>query len=360
MTGTSLKSEVQVVPNNDFQFELRKDWPEYNLRTDNVFFKGVPTNMQAITYQGNFIAFRSKDYYVFPHEDIFVTLDPVMDAINGKPMTEHISKEHRISMHYGQNKKIDVEADWKKTNGRSVNHGSKIRTAYVFEGEKFDVTGYGDIVQFGANLTNAIDGQGSLSISPFSYRQVCKNGMMHLSTVTNISENIIKNLLTKKEGLDQVEAINTHVRNIMETSKSFDDLISKIKNERMSHLTKIPLEWITSRVYLIKESVTVFKQKYRQMTELLVSQKQAELIAKKMPKRLVDGLEWMQVKDIDEEIKTQTGMQHVVRKEVTIKSPTKQWTAFNDITHDLTHIERAFTSKANSYKDLDKILVLAQ
>jgi len=356
MESTTARSNVVQT---DFSYTPRKIWSDYGLETYDEFYKGLPTNMQTIIYKGRFIAHRSKDYYVFPHEDIFVTIDPVMAMLKGEPISEHIRNEHRLELVYGQNRKVVAETNWNNFGGKHVNQGARIRATYLFKDERFDVSGNGDFVTFGATFGNGIDGGMSLQISPFSLRETCTNGMQHAATVVEISEGIMAKMRTKEslETMNQ-SIIKDHVSRIMEESKSFDDLIAKVKKERMSHLTKIPFEWITSRVFLIKESVSMFRARYREMTELLISQHQAELIAKEMPKRLVEKLEWMQVKDEFEEIKDKDGNVKKVLKQVVKLDPTKQWKGFNDMTENLTHVERAFQSKTDNYRKLDKILVL--
>ena len=358
----SIGNKLEQLPSGSsiqgFEFKPRQSWDGYNLHTNNVFFQGADTGMQAIVYKGNFVAFRSKHYHVFPHEDIFVTLDPVMAALNGEPLTEKINVESRLSMVYGNNKRITVEADWKKEGGKKIIYGTKVRSEFIFKDEKFDVTGDGDFVQFGATIGNDISGQGSLYISPYSWRQTCKNGMMHLSSVVEISEKIIKDLMLKKENLADVAGISAQIESIMESSKSFDELARKIKKERMSHVTKIPVEWISNRVHLLKESAKLFRERYREMTEMIVSQEQAELIAKNMPKRLTETLDWMEVKEEETDVKTANGMQKAMQRIVTMKTVPTQWKAFNDITENLTHVERAFDSRTKHYRQLDQILVV--
>lgn len=358
----SIGNKLDTLPSGSsiqgFEFKPRQSWDGYNLHTNNVFFQGADTGMQAIVYKGNFVAFRSRHYHVFPHEDIFVTLDPVMAALNGEPLTEKINVESRLSMVYGNNKRITVEADWKKEGGKKIIYGTKVRSEFIFKDEKFDVTGDGDFVQFGATIGNDISGQGSLYISPYSWRQTCKNGMMHLSSVVEISEKIIKDLMLKKENLADVAGISAQIESIMESSKSFDELARKIKKERMSHVTKIPVEWISNRVHLLKESAKLFRERYREMTEMIVSQEQAELIAKNMPKRLTETLDWMEVKEEETDVKTANGMQKAMQRIVTMKTVPTQWKAFNDITENLTHVERAFDSRTKHYRQLDQILVV--
>lgn len=342
-----------------FTFKPKQDWHEYDLHTYHVMHENRPTDLQAIVYKGNFITFRHKNYFVFPHETIFETLDPVLDYMNGQPLSEHIAKQDHFELVYGNNRRVTVEADYRVHNGKHVVRGTTIRSTYLLDTGKFDVTGDGDIVRFGATLGNSIDGTGSLYISPFSERQVCSNGMMHLATVAQISEGVIANMLKKREGLDQLAQIQSHIQTIVEESKNIDDVFTRIKKERMSHMTRIPVEWITSRLYLIKESITSFKTRYRQMTEMIVSAEQAEKIDLNLPVRLVDKLDWLEVKKVDKEIKHRDGSVSIVKvPEIKMTHEVSQWKAFNDITEDLTHTARAFDSRTKHYKTVDEILVL--
>lgn len=340
--------------NIGFSYQSLQDWKDYDLQTHAVSFQGVPTSLQAIIYKGQFIAFRSKNYKVFPHEDIFATLDPIMGELGMKNEARHLNKSNTFSLAYGKNKAAKVEASATFFNGKKVYNGSKLTASYTF-GNKFDVTGDGDYVNFGATISNALDGTMSLRISPFSLRQVCSNGMMHNATVVEIAESILQKMRNKNEASTN-ELITEHVSKIMDEAKSFDDLIGKLKQERMSHVTKIPVEWITSRVYLIKESVTLFKQRYREMTKLYMTQKKAEEIAAIMPKRLLDSLEWLDIKK--QEVDTPNGPQ--VQQIVSLKGKPTQWKAFNDMTENLTHTERAFNAKTWSYRQVDKILVMSK
>jgi hypothetical protein len=353
------QTTIQPMPSDvGFEYRPKEQWSDYDLQTYSVFFRGNPTNMQAIVYKGNFVVFRSKDYYVFPHEDIFATLHPVMEQLGMRNLSAHIPEHRRFTLAYGQNQKAEVESSYKVFNGKKIYTGAQLRATYEFKDEKFDVTGHGDIVQFGATIENTLDGTMSMRISPYSYRQVCSNGAMHLATVAEISQKILQNLRNKFANVDG-SLIRQQMDTIMQESRSFDDLVSRIKKERMTHLTKIPVEWITSRIYLIKESVTGFKQRYREMTDLLVTQQQAELIAERMPKRLVDSLEWLDVKKEKVDVKTAEGTKTKMETEIRITGKPTQWKAFNDITENLTHVERAFHSKSYAYKQLDAILVNA-
>jgi len=352
-------TEAQQFEANGFLYTARQNWKEYDLQTYDQFYAGRATDLQAVIYKGNFIAFRNKNFHVFPHEDLFKVIDPVMKELCGVIQDQSFRNHTQpFSFVYGENKKALVEANYKFFEGKKYYLASQVRANYVFENEKFDVTGYGDIIKFGVNVANGIDGGLSMQISPYTYRQVCQNGMLHASSMVQIHESIIQNLM-KKTTFQDLTVVNAEIKTAFEETKSFDDLLSRIKKERMSHMTEIPLAWIKSRLYLIKESTQLFKQRYRRMTELFMNIQQAEQIAKTMPKRLVDKLEWLEVKTSDIEEKTATGVKVKKQHEVKLKEKVSQWRAFNDITEDLTHTQRAFESRTNAYRNLDKIMVVA-
>ncbi len=353
----SLTNPISEGYNFGFTFQDHESWEDYDLHTKSVILDGKPTGQQAIVYKGNFISFRSKNYKVFPHEDLFATIDPIMEELGAEPHNRNTKDS--FTMVYGKNKQANIEANHKTFNGKKYYIGSQVRANYTFKDEKFDVTGDGDIVEFGTTIENAIDGSMSMKIMPYSLRQVCSNGMMHRSSVVSISESIIANLL-KKHGDLNSERLKAQMDSIMETSKSFDDLMHRVKSDRMTHLTKIPKEWITSRIYLMKESAQMFKERYRQMTEMIVTQEQAEAIARRLPVKIVDNLDWLDVKSHKVDTVINGEKQVVNHKDVTLKNIT-QWNAFNDITEPLTHdTGRAFYPKSEAYNALDRILVVAQ
>lgn len=364
------RAEKDFVPK--FVEKMRQSWAEYNLHSKDMYFttaegSRVPTEYQGIFYRGKFIAFRHKNYHVYPHEQVFQTCDPVLKEL-GLVMKNPPKEQSGFSMAYGKEQFAKVESNFKNvTDEKSgkrvrVQIAGQIRATYVFDGrdEKFDVTGDGkNVVQFGVELENGIDGHMALRMSPYSFRQVCENGMMHKASVMEISESIMQNLRNENKDVFSSEKIMQQVGEIMQGAKTFDEIAHKIKNERMTHLQSYPTNWIRARLYLINEQKDLFKQRYREMTELITSQRQAELLVKTMPKRMIDELDWLEVKEreVDETINGQVVSKTV--KDVIIPKPTTQWDAFNSITFDLTHKARAFQSRSTHYGNLDKILVRA-
>lgn len=358
------RKEKSFIPILSQEINKQNSYPEYNLFTKKLSYitesgKKSYIDYNAIFYRGHHIAFRHKNFYPYPHEQILETIDPQLEElglINRIPAKEQSS----FRMAYGKNKYADVESNFKSVDGVKLQIGSQIRANYTFKAQedKFDVTGNGDFVIFGATIENGIDGHLSLRIIPFSEREVCTNGMTHQASAMEISENIVQKLRNKNADVNfEKDLALKGLQEIMEKSKNFDDLSHAIKNERQTHLKKFPTAWVRSRIYLVKESANDFKESYRKMTDMIITQKQAEQLAKVMPKRMLDNLEWMNVR---EEIVEERINGEMVQKEKTIVNlvpNTNQWNAFNDMTFDLTHNARAFASRTKHYHSLDTILV---
>lgn len=344
--------QIQQLSNSLFDYRIKDNWSDYDLQTYTQYYDQKPTNLQAVTYKGNFIAFRNINYHVFPHEDLFATIHPVMEKLGGviqKTRNENAS----FSFVYGKNQKADIEANHKYFNGKKYYLASQVRANYTFADERFDVTGSGDIVNFGVSVANAIDGTMSLSISPYSFRQTCSNGALHVASAVMIGEHAVQRLMKQNNIAEPNVVLQNAIESAGEVAKSYDDLVARLKKERMTHMTEIPLTWITNRLYLIKEATDLFKEKYRNMTKLFVTQRQAEEIARTLPKRLVDELEWMHVQNITQDINGKQVETQVVK----LDNHVSRWGAFNDITENLTHVQRAFASRTKAYHALDAILV---
>ena len=372
------RKEKSFVPKLNQEIIPSLSYPEYNLFTKRLSYmsesgKRTDLDYNAIFYRGHHIAFRHKNFYPYPHEQVLQTIDPQLEElglINRRPSKE----QSTFRMAYGKNKYADVESNFKSVGGVRVPVSGQVRANYVFKAQedKFDVTGNGDFVIFGATLENGIDGHLSLRIIPFSEREVCTNGMTHQASAIEISENIVSRLRNSNADIDfEKDLAMKGLKEIMEKSKNFDDLTHAIKNERQVHLKKFPTAWVRSRMYLVKESANDFKESYRKMTDMIITQKQAEQLARAMPKRMLDKLgqsdadkpsrkkigKWMDVKTetVEERINGE-----MVQKEKTIVNlvpNTNQWDAFNDMTWDLTHNGRAFASRSKHYHSLDTILV---
>jgi hypothetical protein len=301
--------------NGNVTLTPRDDFSEFGIRTDNLSFNGLPTKYQTINKNGELVAIMTKVYKVMPNEQVKTEVESLIDRIGAKPFVPAKSKY-----------------DWCETDDKGASFNGPLRTqmslSYLFP-EKFDITGEGDHVRTGFNVINSEDGTYGLGISPFVLRNSCDNRMYHLSHENILGERVrgIVNLKNKAEVSANIRTARGELR--------------KLKTSRR-HSKNLDLEYIYDVVGNIKQFSTKVIDRYREMYELKVNQVMADKLAKAMPKRVTDGLNWMN-------INKKSGA-------VTLKD-VGQWDAFNDITESLTYGKAGFAPTLKNYKALDKIMV---
>jgi len=316
---------------NNLIEEPRKEWTDYGLRTTNILNSDrSSTPYQAIHYRGRLISIVGKHYYVFPHEDVLKVVEPIARSVEATRSNN--PKGLQFGQVYGRPNKEKEEHVMLDPLGRSM------RADFVF-GDKVDVTGRGEFVSYGFSVGNGIGNNVSFSVAPFTQNHVCDNRMYHMASQRNIVAERLSTVILEKS-----EVIEAQLKQIVKAREELMD----IGKERIFHTKKLPLEWITEKILAVKKAKDVVMTRYKEMVTLKILEQQAQAIAKRMPKRLVDRLEWMKVETDGDKIKVK------ITKEVT------QWKAFNDITQHLTYGKRAFQSTMEQYKQLDQILVRAR
>jgi hypothetical protein len=313
------------------------------LATHNVFHKSLQLPYQAIFYKGEFVRFAGQHYYVFPHEDVLEQVLPILSHFGEVEFPTGQRTNHDLTLVHGKKTKVSVEANTTRYGG--IVRATQVRVNFTWD--KFD-PGDGKQVDFGGSIVNSIDGTLAFSIMPYSYRQWCENGMVHAESVREISANVIKAIVKEPSELLK-EQIQRVTKQTEEVATSFEDL----KKLRIIHNRKFPIETIANYLSAIKGSIDSLKERYREMTEMVISDKQAKLIAQRMPTKLTDKLDWLEVSEVRDN-KTDKLIGHTGK----LLDVIGQYKGFNDITYELSHnTDRAFLSSQYSYGQLDKILV---
>ena len=334
---------IATWPKTPFTYVARKAWPQYELETRDVVSRGQQTKYQAIFSKGEFLRFAGNKYFLYPHQDIFNKIDPIMAKYGATSPVR--TKRSNMTMVFGQNKKAWVEANRMKRDGSESIVASQIRVNYVWD--KFD-PGDNKMVQFGVSWANGIDGDLAFSITPYSHRQWCDNGMMHLASVSEISQELVGNLVKIKSDM-----IDGHIAKLTTESKDFDEAMSGLKKLRIIHKKKLPVEVIAQHIKGMKYSIDSLKQRYREMLELQVSAEQAQKLAQRMPTTMTKEFNWLEVENVRDKKTDQ-----IIGRTGKLKGKPSQWKAFNDITNELSHnTARTFGRTATMYQRLDKILV---
>lgn len=300
---------------------LSKKWDNTDLRTHDVFWNGEPTGKQAIVYNDKLITFRSVGYHVFAHEDVLAIVDRIATALKLKLQTDG-STNHTLKVN---GKDYQVTAD------KNI---ARVTAKYTFS--DFDVTG-NDRVKFGVSILTNIDGSGSLKICPYSFRQVCSNGMLHAASFLQISEALTQKIVKSTEKLDN------YITDLEAISLDTDRLVEKLTKLGFRHKEELPANWIAARLLQIVENAKTLEQKYKQLVDAELNAKTAAELIKKIPVKVLKNLSWIEKQD----------------KEYRYATTVTKWQALNDITYQLTHQSRAYTANLNAYKAVDEILVRA-
>lgn len=311
--------EIGSIPTNSnlLQTSSRDEFPEYGIKTENVFFNNIPTKYQAITKHGKFVTIMTKSYYVMPNGQIKKTMENILPKVGAKPYVPANTK-------YGWHESGDKD-------GAIYNSSlqTQMTLSYLFP-EKFDITGAGDFVETGFSVINSEDGTFGLTVSPFVLRNSCDNRMFHLA----------------HEKIVGYETGKTVQRNDLLVQGQQNVTLARAELDTLSlsrrHSKSLNLDYIVDVVANIKTFSQKVIDRYQQMYQLKVNQATAEALAKAMPKRVLDDCKWI-------DVAAKTG-------KVTVKDVT-QWDAFNDITKSLTYGKSVLSATLSTYKQLDRILV---
>ncbi len=330
-------------PHLDLSYQPRKTWDKHDLATFNVFHKSTQLPYQAIFYKGEFVRFAGQHYYVFPHEDVLEQVLPVLSHFGEVEFPTGSRTNHDLTLVHGKKTKVSVEAN-------TTRYGGLVRATQVrvnFTWDKFD-PGDGKPVDFGGSIVNSIDGTLAFSIMPYSYRQFCDNGMVHAESIREISAHVISAIVKEKTPL-----IEAQIQRVQKQTQELSTDFETLKKLRIIHNRKFPIETIANYLSAIKGSIDSLKERYREMNEMVISNKQAQLIGQKMPVNLVKKLGWVEAEEVRDK-KTDKLLGHIGK----LLNPVQQYEAFNDITYELSHnTDRAFLSSQYSYGQLDRILV---
>ena len=330
--------ETQIPKTDLISTDLRKEWTNIpSLKTYNVSVLGKETNIQAILYNDKFVNFMSKWYHVLPNEEVIETADLIADQLEFKKFVP--TKYHKDSWFTSDKGHVIGNPD--KT---------QITATYTF-GNKVDVTGRGDFVEYGVAVRNSIDGKGgAFSVSPFTIRQACDNLAFHLAfdqtlhsglKEAKIGQGYYKSLVKLQES----EVLKKQLGDIQEARKTWQE--TKFKK---SHFAGLDLKYVTNAVLTVKEQAESILQKYKEMVSLKITQAQIESLKNKLPVTVT--------KYADTQVKDSVISYNSKKKELKVDKDATVWQVFNNYTEALSYGQkRNYTTTLETYKILDQILV---
>jgi hypothetical protein len=319
------KAELERLRTSSYGTETRREWNDdgYGNLKEKIILNpdGSHTNQLAIEKYNRVVNFMTTSYWVVPNFDILRVVTPILEksGIGAKPFTPSNEDSSFRWMNSNRNTGYDP-------------NGTEMVSSYVF-GEKFDITGNKDFVQCGFTIRNSESGKGAFSISPFTHRNSCDNRMYHLASERVLGAGVLVQLAPD-------EAMCIQKDRIMAEKERFGEIIRGFKK---SHTKTINLKLIERAILTVKLGGEQVINRYKEMYQMKILKAQAEAIAKKMPQFITKNLDWLTIKE-------KTG-------EVSYKSDTSQWDAFNDLTRLLTHEGKNFIPTLNQFKKVDEILV---
>ena len=331
----------QEVAQQGFSTTLYKDWDEYGVQQHDVHLNGLPTGKRHIVYKNQFVNTCSKQYVLLPNEEVVNTVEKIM-------------KEHP---EYGLVPDMSVNngAKWHNQNGNMISSkktsvfpaGTSMFTRYVLD-EEFDPAGDGRAIKMGISIGNSIDLSRGFSIMPYHFRGYCTNSMFHVATQqvladgnTELVGNVSENTAPSKIAQSNISAGEDFVR------KDAKEFAKKVRNVR--HTKRLTDGLINENIVRILSSLDVLKQRYRELSDIKMTQFHAQRIADTMPKTSLAKLDFMDVKE-----KTRENGTTYFEAELT-KESTTQWEGFNQLTDYLSHGNLGFNSTMNHYREVDRI-----
>lgn len=327
------------------EMKPRKQWKEYGILSKDLWVNGESTDQQVITYKNKYVTVASNLYRILPNEDVIKIGDKVAKLQKASFWTpEHIGG--RGSRNWFRN---DMFGTHVMTNPK----GTQMVANYMFP-EKVDVTGGKDFVQFGFMLRNGIDKKTAFTVSPMTVRMACDNIMYHVA-----SSRLLKGLEEREgayQGLEKLESnpvLQKQHKKITQAKAEFNTL-----GVRKLHFRTLTLDFVQEAVERIKAGSDLILKRYQQMVDMKMSQKQAELLAKNLPKALLKDIPYVHVDHDD--IQNVDRVSILERPNETtgkLEEPT-QWNVFNDVTNSLTFAQRrAFNANLGAYHVLDRVIV---
>lgn len=319
-----METELERLRTNSYGTQVRREWNEagYGDLKEKILLNpdGSRTNQLAIEKHGRVVNVMTQAYFVVPNFQVQEIIDKLLDhkAIGAKKFQPSKKKHAKWLQTEVSNMFTDVT-------------DTEMVSSYVFP-EIFDITGKGDHVQCGFNVRNSESGSCAFSISPFTHRDSCDNRMFHLA-----NEKILGYGVTISVGVDDV--LKEAKKKIQQAKQDYSEIIRGFKKP---HTKSLKVDLIENALISVRLGAQNVINRYKEMYDLKIRKVQAEQLAKRMPKFVLDDLSWLKVNK---------------KNEVTFDKDVTEWDAFNDITKLLTHEGRSFRPTLNQYRHLDKILV---
>lgn len=304
--------ETIVQDESGISENLRQEWKQYDIKSVNLTYNGLPTQRQLIVRNGEPIEIFTDRYQLLPNQEMLQIADKMATVFKAKPA--HLAPQDWFYM------KPKDHVIYNK------NH-TQCAAIYLFDA-KYEVV-KDDFVKLGFVCRNSIDGTTAFSVAAFDFRTICQNMMMHIA-----SAQMFQNTQGDYLGLAdaQLEKIRDH------QTQTIAAIVKK-------HTQKLQPEFVQASFQTVIERAKDILKHYKDMTKLKMTQKKAQRILDVMPTSVSTSLNWLEDnydKDKWKIKKVPTGL--------------TDWEAFNSITETLTKGKKlSFKSTLKYMKKTDQI-----
>jgi hypothetical protein len=324
-TFDDLERELARIKASSYQTETRREWLDsgYGNLKEKIILNpdGSRSNQLAIEKHGRVVNVMTSMYWVVPNRDILEVVKPILSdhTVNATPLKPSNTK-------FSWANRADYIAEDKI--------GTEMFASFLFEDLTFDITGNNDMVKVGFSVRNSESGKGAFSISPFTWRNSCDNRMYHLA-----NERILG-----RSGIEILQATPDLVAKKEQIKKAKEQYSEVLRGFKKPHTKSIKIDLIKEAIQSVRLGAEQVVNRYKEMYRLKVQKVQAQQIARRMPKFVLDELSWL-------EISKKGKILESYDKDIS------QWDALNDITKVLTHKGKSFAPTMRQFKTIDEILV---
>lgn len=308
-----MTSTITYIPQTiSLEGKLRDSWENYSLASYDLYRDGIKlkNESQAVVFHGKHIRSFSDRYQLFPNEDAIILANKIASKIHDselgalKPFESHGVQSGNPYQSCGLTKDPTMPNVYWNQNSTVVN------TLYEFE-KPFNPDGKD--VFLGVGMGNSINGFSPFNAFSHTFRPYCQNVFMHM-----LKAKVIINPMTIESG-DNVAG---------------DTRGSKLSKVTRKHTRNLNEKEIIESMESVIESAFQVIEDYKNLVSEKLTQKQAEQIFAKLPKRLANSLDTVFLNKKDE---------------IEIKGEPTQWEAFNDITHSISNGKYTKTMKGNAF-----------
>lgn len=274
------------------QREQPQDWiQKYGIHTYELSVNSGEKKKQLVMKGNRLVEVFTPSYQVLPNEIVIEEFDRIAGEIGAVPF-----KANWDHGWYEQHKE--------KPNVIMGQYGDSVACLYTLGRLQDTLVTKDDPVDIGIVGRNSIDGSAGFGVSIFTYRKICSNMMMHLASekmmhVTDIAK----------------------LRNFAKETSQNPEVLASITRKHTKNLDKSSIK---ESIELVLQGAENVVNRYKDMVLEKITLEQAKKIARVMPTKICESLNWLGEDEKTNEIKI-------------LDENVSQWKAFNDITDCLTN-----------------------